>query len=79
MIPLETEALYLGYFLNGFLNDIKHWVRLMGLDTRIHAFNIARNVNIALGDRFLYTRGRVDGESLGGSHVPNRPPLKNFG
>lgn len=48
MTPRESEALYLGYFMNGLKEEIKNWVRLLGPVSRLSAINIAQNVEVAL-------------------------------
>ena len=51
MIPRETEALYLSYFMNGLWEEIKNWVRLLGPKTRITALTTTRNVESAIGGK----------------------------
>lgn len=48
MIPTESQALYLGNFMNGLKDKIKIWVGLLGPNSRLSAINIARNVEVAL-------------------------------
>ena len=51
MIPRQLEALYLGYFMNGLKEEIKNWVRLLGLDSRLSAITLDQNAEVALGQK----------------------------
>lgn len=81
MITREAKALCMGYFMNGLKEEIRNWVRLMGPNTRISAFNTARNVEVALGRKsgmWGTPRSRVEGET-GGGHMTSHNTFKLTG
>ena len=78
MIPKETEALYLGCFMNGLRDEIKAWVLLLALETCLNAFLIARNVEVTIGSKDStvdIARIRAERTYVGG-HVPGHSFLK---
>ena len=75
MIPREMEALCLGYFMNGLSKEIKNWVRLMGLTTRL-------GLSPQLEKSKLLLKANMASEvvcDLGLSHVPYHPVFTNLG
>ena len=72
MIPKETETLYLGCFMNGLRDEIKHYVCLLALETSLHAFHIARNIEIAINGKYSIVsvpRIKAKRVSVEGGHV----------
>ena len=82
MVPRESEALYLGYFMNGMRPEIKNWVWLLSPETRIGAFTKAKNVEAAIrthGGGWSIPRPKVEGGRGVGNHVNPYPILKYSG
>ena len=79
MIPKESKALYLGFFMNGLGEN---WVRLWAPENRINAFAIVRNVEVALGKKgggWHTPRSRVEGGLTEGGHMAYTFVFKNTG
>lgn len=58
--------------MNGLKEEIKNWVRLLGLDSRLSAINIAQNVEGALGKKGGFrscSRWEGDKGEIGHVHV----------